>query len=307
MKFKKADIVREARIFLCACLVLAGGAAFAGTRFQTVDFDGIPNQVYLNNPVVLHGSSQSGLPLVYSVQTPATCHISGPDSNGVIYVASDAGGICQVLAEQMGDATWAYANATHSFFIDKATQMVGASVSGGTVPFGMTRSLSYGSNVVGMPVSIAVNTPAVCSVSGNMVTGLAGGTCSLTFTQPGDARFYPASSVLTFAVTPILQASLSLSFSYGLSMPYGLTQTVTVAGGSGTGAVTLYASNANCTLSGFTLTAAGAGSCEVYAIKAADNNYLEQNSGNQPITVTKADQPAADITGSRRLATASSS
>jgi hypothetical protein len=47
----------------------------------------------------------------------------------------------------------------------------------------------------GLPVSFASNTPAVCGISGNTVTLLTSGTCSITANQSGDATYAAAAPV----------------------------------------------------------------------------------------------------------------
>ena len=54
----------------------------------------------------------------------------------------------------------------------------------------------------GLPVSFASTTPAVCTVSGSTVTILGGGTCSLVASQPGNATYAAAPTVLRSQVNP---------------------------------------------------------------------------------------------------------
>lgn len=48
----------------------------------------------------------------------------------------------------------------------------------------------------GLPVSLSVSTPAVCSIDGAAIRLLALGTCTLTATQPGDATYFAATPVM---------------------------------------------------------------------------------------------------------------
>jgi len=53
----------------------------------------------------------------------------------------------------------------------------------------------------GLPVSMASLTPAICGVSGNTVTLLQVGLCTLEAAQPGDSQYSTAPSVMqTFSV-----------------------------------------------------------------------------------------------------------
>lgn len=68
----------------------------------------------------------------------------------------------------------------------------------GDPPFAVTATAS--SN---LPVSFASNTPTVCTVSGNQVTLLGTGVCTLVATQPGNEAFNPAAAVTqSFTVLP---------------------------------------------------------------------------------------------------------
>ncbi len=60
----------------------------------------------------------------------------------------------------------------------------------GDPPFALSASASSG-----LPVSFTSNTPGVCTVSGNTVTLIAIGTCSITATQDGNATINPATPV----------------------------------------------------------------------------------------------------------------
>ncbi len=279
---------------LAASLVLiAAHPAHAGTRSQGVLFDPIPDQTYGVGIVPLHAIADSGLPITFSSQSPGICHISGPDSNGVMYAAVDASGTCNLLAEQLGDSNWDYAVGGKNFFISKADQRVDATING-ALAYGQSAQLAYGSSVVGYAVTVSVQTPAFCSVSGNNVTGLAGGTCTLTFTQPGDNRYNPASKTISATVFPNLQANLMFNFN-SQTMKYGDSQAVTITGGSGTGAVSLSSNNANCTPNGLSFTATGVGTCTITATKASDGNY-QAATISQGFTIGQADQPPASIT-----------
>ena len=67
----------------------------------------------------------------------------------------------------------------------------------GTAPFSVTATASSG-----LTVSLSSLTPLVCSVSGNTVTLLATGTCTLQATQPGNSQYNAAPAIArTFTVT----------------------------------------------------------------------------------------------------------
>jgi trimeric autotransporter adhesin len=80
------------------------------------------------------------------------------------------------------------------------------------------------------------------------------------------------------------------------TVAFGGTATLSTTGGSGTGAAVTFASNnANCTVVGSTLTAAGVGTCTVTATKAADTNYTAVTSAGIMITIAGAPQTITSV------------
>ena len=63
---------------------------------------------------------------------------------------------------------------------------------------------------LGLTVSFASTTPAVCTVSGNSATFLGAGTCSIDATQAGNASYAAAAPVTrAFSVTPVCTGTLA--------------------------------------------------------------------------------------------------
>jgi hypothetical protein len=94
-------------------------------------------------------------------------------------------------------------------------------------PFAVSATASSG-----LPVTIASQTPAVCTINGsNVVALVTGGTCTLRAAQAGNSTFLPASTDLTITVlgpcSPRPRVGLSTS-----RLPNGSLQ-VTVTAGSG--------------------------------------------------------------------------
>jgi hypothetical protein len=114
---------------------------------------------------------------------------------------------------------------------------------------------------------------ANCTISGTTLTAAAVGTCTVTATKAADTNYAAATSAgITVTVSQATQATL-VAVSTPSTVAFGGTTTLSTTGGSGTGAVTYASNNANCTISGTTLTAAAVGTCTVTATKAADSNY----------------------------------
>lgn len=71
-----------------------------------------------------------------------------------------------------------------------------ANVTSSVPPFSIVATASSG-----LAVSFVSTTPSVCTVSGNIVTDIAAGTCSITATQAGNGTYAPATPVMqTFTV-----------------------------------------------------------------------------------------------------------
>lgn len=135
----------------------------------------------------------------------------------------------------------------------------------------------------------ATNANGVADFSGMTLTGNAGTVGTLTFT----ALDYASVTSTSFSIAKASQATLALTSQN--SVVYGDTFTLTTSGGSGTGAMEFQQSggSAACLVSNgwpspSTLTGSNGagGSCEIYAIKAADTNYQQVISAAQYVSVT---------------------
>ena len=115
------------------------------------------------------------------------------------------------------------------------------------------------------------------------------GTCSVTATKAADGN-YNATTSVPFSVTVQKADQAALTVVAASPAPYGSVQTLTVTGGSGTGAVTYSdGSSTACSVSGSTLTIiASTGTCTITATKAADDNYNARASAPLSVTVTRA-------------------
>lgn len=145
-----------------------------------------------------------------------------------------------------------------------------------TPPFSITATASST-----LAVSFASSTPLVCTVSGNLVTILSVGTCSITATQAGNSLYNPAPPV-TQSFT-VRQATQSITFYQPLDQSTAnppLTLNATASSGL---AISYTAQPSSvCTVSGATLTPVGAGICSVTAAQSGNANYIPAAS----VTVT---------------------
>jgi large repetitive protein len=123
----------------------------------------------------------------------------------------------------------------------------------GTAPFMLSATASSG-----LVVSFASNTPAVCTVSGAMVTLVASGTCTVQATQAGNTNYAAATPVnQSFQVTDFTLTSTPTSATITAGQTATFTLTATPQG-SFTSPISFSCSGlpamANCTFSPATLT-----------------------------------------------------
>ncbi len=145
----------------------------------------------------------------------------------------------------------------------------------GTISIGTTQTITFGAAplvLVGgtgtvsatasslLPVTFGTSSPSsICTVSGNVVTGVGLGSCIVTANQPGNAQYLPATQVtqtvpigatqtITFGAAPVVlpggTGTLSATASSGLPVSFATTSPSSI-----------------CTVSGNVVTGVGAGYC----------------------------------------------
>lgn len=110
-----------------------------------------------------------------------------------------------------------------------------------TITFAPLNNLPLGSGPItlmatassGLPVTFTSNTPSVCAVSGNGVSLIAMGTCSITAAQPGNSIYAPAMSVTqSFIVETVLPVRISTAQLPGGNIGMQYLQALSATGGS---------------------------------------------------------------------------
>jgi hypothetical protein len=136
----------------------------------------------------LNATASSGLPVTFASSTPGICTVSGLT---VSYVAV---GNCIVTASQAGDDNYnAAPQETLDITVAKADQEITgftADPASGVVDGSSTLSATGGGS--DNPVVFASNTPGICTVSGDTVSYVAAGTCTVTADQAGDDNYNAA-------------------------------------------------------------------------------------------------------------------
>jgi len=169
---------------------------------QVITFDNPGTKRLVDGSFPSGATSDSGLPVTLESLTPGVCTVSGLNITPVV-----ASGQCTIVATQPGDPDYFTADPVKQTFpiSDKLPQLItspnpGRQLFDGT-PTVITLTPSSDS---GLPVTVGTDTPSVCTVSGNDVTILGTGTCTLRNTQLGDNDYAPA-PVVSFSF-PVLTA-----------------------------------------------------------------------------------------------------
>ena len=156
------------------------------------------------------------------------------------------------------------------------------SVTFGVAPFSVSATASSG-----LAVTFGSTTTGVCTVSGNTVTIIAAGTCSITANQPGSTT-YSAAPAVTNSFTVNLAAQ-TITFgavgnvAFGVA-PFSLYATST----SGLAVAFNPTSTGVCTTAGNVVTIVATGPCSITASQAGNGNYTAALSVIRAFTVTAA-------------------
>lgn len=157
-------------------------------------------------------------------------------------------------------------------------------------------SVTVTTTASGLTTTLGSSTPTVCSVSGNTVTLLAAGTCTLTANQAGNDH-YAAATEVTKNIT-VDKAAQTVAFDAATptrktlgDAAFPVTVTTTANGltatlGSSTPTV--------CSVSSNTVTLLTAGTCTLTANQAGNDYYAAAVEVRHPITVDNTPKPIAD-------------
>ena len=280
---------RDIAIGLGLALCLAPGLAFAQTSAaaltgQTITFNGPSNKTFGVAPFTIGASASSGLLVSFSSLTPAVCTVSG---NTVTIVAA---GTCTVRAAQAGNATYAPAAERGSKLngrqgkSDHHLRYAGQQDGRCSAVHGQRNCFV---RVAGR-ASRRRTTP-VCTVSGNTVTIVAAGTCTIQASQAGNANFNAATNVnRSFTVTKVSQ---TITFAALSGKTFG-DAPFTVSASASSGLPVSFSSLTTpvCTVSGNTVTIVAVGTCNIQASQAGDATYAAAPNVSRGFAVAKASQ-----------------
>lgn len=255
---------------------------------QTITFPTISSKTMVQSPVTVTASTPSGLPVTFTTSTPAVCTAGGANGSAITLVAP---GACTVLADQVGNGTYAPATQRSRTFTVNLTGQTITFVNPGAKTLAQSPLTVSATAASGLPVAFATTTPAVCTsggANGATITFLATGSCSVVASQPGNATYAAAPSITrNFNVT---QASQTIAF---VQPPIAnLNQsplTLSATASSGLPVTFTTSTAAVCTsggANGATITLLRTGTCRVIARQAGNTIYRPAPNVARSFTVT---------------------
>lgn len=206
-------------------------SATVGTNSQFITFDSaapIGDNARVTSIYKVSGSSSSGLPVIYSIESTAisVCSIAGT------IVTMNAAGTCVINANQVGNAAYAAApQMQQSFTVTRnpqsisfsSTVPVGASATVGASPYIVSATTTAGLSPIIFAIDASAN--AVCSIAGAVVTMNTVGTCVINANHAGDSIYEAAPQAqqsFAVAAVPVVPANPTgiptLSLWYLISM-----------------------------------------------------------------------------------------
>jgi alpha-tubulin suppressor-like RCC1 family protein/uncharacterized protein YegL len=251
---------------------------------QTISFSPLANQTLPNAPFNVSATASSGLTVSLTSTTLSVCTISGST------VTILATGSCTIAANQAGDVNYnAATQVSQSFTVAKGSQTISFDpLANLTLPAATQFTVSVTASS-GLAANLTSTTPIVCTISGNTVTILAVGTCTIAANQGGDANYNPAPQVTqSFTVSKSSQTIIFAALANQILPATPFTVSATASSGL---AVNLTGSTPSvCTISGTTVTVLALGTCTLAANQAGDANYNAAPQVTQSFTVSKGSQ-----------------
>jgi hypothetical protein len=238
-------------------------------------------------------TATSGLPVTFTIDASATsvCSIAGST------VSFTGAGTCVINANQAGNGTYNPApQVQQSFAVAKGNQTItftstppaNAIVNGPT--YTVTATATSG---LAVTFTIDPSAASVCTIAGQTVSFIGGGTCVINANQPGDADWNAAPQVQqSFAVAKKDQTITFTSTPPSPALVAGPTYTVTATATSGLPVTFTIDPSASsvCTIAGQTVSFIGAGTCVINANQAGDTAYNPAPQVQQMFPVVKQNQ-----------------
>jgi Putative binding domain, N-terminal len=233
---------------------------------QAITFLALSDQAFGAGPFPVAATASSGLAVSFASTTTPVCAVSGAT------VTIAAVGACTIQATQAGDNDYAAAPAVkQTFHVTKGSQtIVFGALSDrplSTAPFTVSATASSG-----LMVTFKSQTARMCSVSGNTVTLVDVGACTLEAAQTGDSNYAAAPAAdQTFQVT---QGTQTIAFGPLSNRTLG-SAPFTLSATASSGLTVHFNSQTTkmCKVSGTTVTLVAVGTCTIQATQAGNASY----------------------------------
>ena len=151
----------------------------------------------------------------------------------------------------------------------------------------------------GLAVTFSSTTPSTCTVSGNIVTGVAMGTCTIAANQAGNANYNAAPQVTQNIAIQKANQTISVITISPATLGVGGTGTVYATATSGLAVSLSSMTTSVCTVSGNTVTGVAMGTCTIAANQAGNASYYAAPQKTQSFTVGAASAtPTCTLTAS---------
>ncbi len=233
-------------------------------------------------PPTLGATATSGLAISYTSGTTGVCTVT---PTGI--VAFVAAGNCTITAAQAGSTSYVAATpVTQTFAVIPGANVIGFTKPADTSFTAAPPTLGATASS-GLPVSYSSGSPTVCTVTAaGAVSFMSAGTCSITASQPGDARFAAAKTVTqTFSIAG---GANTIAFQKPADTPFTSTPPRLVATATSGLAVTFTSNSTavcNVTPTGTVSFVAG-GTCSITAAQGGNASFAAATSVTQVFAVT---------------------
>jgi len=239
------------------------------------------NPVIGTSPYTPTATTTSSGTVVIAVSTSSTCSISG----GVVTFLH--AGPCTITYNDTGDSSHSAATqVTETINVAKLTAVITADTAPTNAATGLTFNSTSTSTSSNTP-TVGSSTPLICTVSNNVVTYIATGTCTLTYNDAGTSDYSAATQVIISFQVAKGSATITIgtqpdSSSYRLG-------SYTPAPTSNSGdSVTITSSTLSvCTVSNGVVSYLTTGTCTLTYSDAGNSNFNAAPNVVQNITVLK--------------------
>jgi len=191
-------------------------------------------------------TASSGLTVTLTSLTPGVCTVSG------LNIVPVAAGICTIVASQAGNSTYGAATSvTQTFPISTLTpQTITAPNPGNQTWGGSSSTITVSPTATsGLTVGLISLSPAVCTVSGFVITIVGPGNCTIRNVQAGNVTYSSAPPVEYTFVVAAPVASHTITYDGNTKTSGSVPSNTT-----GNGAVTLATNSGTLAKTGYTFT-----------------------------------------------------